>query len=41
MSEYDGPICDFPCAVCNPEFFDEDGNELSQEEITRMLEGDL
>ncbi|ASX99242.1 hypothetical protein SEA_MOLIVIA_13 [Arthrobacter phage Molivia] len=38
MSDYyDEPICDFPCSVCNPEYFDEDGDELSPAEIKRML----
>ena len=37
MSDYDPPICDFPCSVCNPEFFDENGDELSREEIYRLI----
>lgn len=40
MSDYDGPICDFPCSVCNPEYFDENGDELTPEEIKFMLEGE-
>ena len=30
-------ICDFPCIVCNPEFFDENGDELPREEIHRII----
>ena len=35
VSDYydDGPLCDFPCIVCQPWAFDENGDELSKDEI--------